>query len=465
GALFTGLAGHWANRQWYTDVRVYNRSAENDFPYTNTLSTAQRREENTHSAFWQRGVVAQLGFKPAINKEWWLQSWWNNGWRQIQGPLGSAAGSDEQEDSALRLNLQYKHVLPHGELRSQGGWLADEMRYNGASFQTRQFIFKTDWEHDLSQRLRIQLGGQWNWRQASNDNYKADENRLEASARLRWQPMQQWVGSINLHQVATDTLLGPLVPSIGSELRPFRHLQIKTAAGRHYRLPTLHDRFWPIFGQPDLKPEKGWHAEGNLLTDDWIVLSGRLQLGLTRYWLWINDWIMWRPTVAPGSDGAPVSGWGPKNLREVYSRGWEADVRWQHKVLEFGANAAYTRSENRNALDEFDRTYRQQLPFVPVWKGGAWFRLATQGWLGELNGQYTGRRYTTGVADRYLSLPPYYLLNLSAGKSLLIRKMQLSLLLQVRNLLDHQYQNYENRAMPGRSYNLTINYTFTTSEK
>ena len=465
GALFTGVADYWANRKWLADVRVYRRSAKNDFPYTNTLKKARPREHNTHSSFLQQGVVAQLGFKPTPDQEWWLQSWWSNNWREIQPLMGGQSATDEQEDEALRLNLQYKRVLPKGEWQMQGGWLFDEMLYNGRSFKTRQFIAKSSWDHDLSDKLLIQVGGQWNWRQAQNVNYLQDENRMDASARLRWQPLPGWVTSLNLRQIATDTLWGLLSPSIGTEVTLLRYLKIKSAAGKHYRLPTLHDRFWPIFGRPELKPEEGWHAEGSLFLEGVPVLNGKLQLGLTRYWLWINDWIIWRPTVAQGPDGAPVSGWGPKNLRSVYSRGWEGELQWQHRLVQMGATAAYTHSENRNALDEFDRTYRQQLPFVPLWKGSAWLRISKQGWLAEALGQYTGRRYTTGVEDIFSSLPPFYLLDVSAGKSMQWRSMNFGLLLQIRNLLDHQYQNYENRAMPGRSYNLTINYSFNKSEK
>ncbi len=460
GSYFTGVAGNWANRQWQTDVRLYRRTAENDFPYTNTLKRAQPRERNVHSAFWQQGGVAQIGFRPAPEHELWLQAWWQKGSRQVQPPIGSTSGSDEQQDEALRLNLQYRRVLPLGEWQLQSGLIDEEMIHNGSGFRARQFIAKTDWETELSHKLLLQVGGQWNWRKATNENYSRDEDRLEAFTRLRWQPHQSWVTSLNLRQIVTDQLWGPLSPSIGTEVALLPYLKAKASGGRHYRVPTLNDRFWPWFGQPDLKPEIGWNTEAGLISEELDLFGGKFQADINAYWLWIDDWIMWRPAVAPGPDGEPVSGWGPKNLRSVYSRGYEMGLRWQHSILELGGNAAYTRSENSVALNEFDRTVGQQLPFVPLWKASSWLRVAKAGWLGELNGQYTGRRYTTGVEDDAQSLPQYYLLNLSAGKTWQLQNHSLGLLLQLRNLLDHQYQNYENRAMPGRSYNLTLNYIF-----
>ncbi len=126
---------------------------------------------------------------------------------------------------------------------------------------------------------------------------------------------------------------------------------------------------------------------------------------------------------------------------------------------------SYTRTENTNPISQFDRVVKQQLPFIPLWKGSSWVRVNSHGWLAELSGQYTGRRYTTGVEEISSSLPPFYLLSMSTGKTLVFQKHTLGVLFQVRNLLNHQYQNYENRAMPGRSFNFTINYIFTNTRE
>jgi vitamin B12 transporter len=462
GARFTGLAGQWANSRWQSDVRLYRQSAENDFPYTNTLLRAQPREQNRHSALWQEGVVAQLGYRPAAHQEWWLQGWWNRGWRQIQPPMGSVSGTDEQENEALRLNLQYKRILKQGQWQAQLGWLSDELVYNNSQFSSRQLIAKTDWEQDLGRRWRVQAGGQWSWRQAINANYRAAENRLESFALLRWEPLPVWTTTFNVRQVLADGVPGPLAPSLGTEAKLLPWLSLKGAAGRHYRLPTLNDRFWPWFGNPELRAERGWHAEGGLASKALPLLGGSLALEATRYWLLIDDWILWLPTVVPGADGAPLSGWGPRNIQQVYSRGWEGSLAWEHPGgWALGGHLAYTRTENSRPLHEFDRTAGRQLPFTPAWKAGGWLRWSRQGWLAELNHNYVGRRFTTGEEDLYNSLPPFGILNLSAGKRLQWRHHGVSLLAQARNLLDHQYQNYERRPMPGRNYTLTITYSIS----
>ncbi|WP_040397992.1 TonB-dependent receptor [Cesiribacter andamanensis] len=460
GARFSGLAGQWTRQRWQTDLRLYRQSADNDFPYTNTLLRTRPREQNTHSAFWQEGVVAQLGFKPAAEREWGLQSWWNRSWRQIQPPMGSIMGTDEQQQEALRLNLQYKQVVKQGQWQAQLGWLSDELVYNGAQFISRQLIAKSDWEQDLGPSWRLQAGGQWSRRQATNANYEAAEIRLESFALLRWQPHSRWTNTFTIRQVLADGAWAPLAPSLGSEAGLFSFLTLKAAAGRHYRLPTLNDRFWPWFGKPELKAEQGWHAEGGLATNALPLFGGKAKAEATRYWLLIDDWILWLPTVVPGPDGEPLSGWGPRNIQQVYSRGWEGNLDWQHAGgWSLGTNAAYTRTENRLALHAFDRTAGRQLPFTPYWKAGGWLRWHRKGWLAELNHTYVGRRFTTGEEDPFNSLPPFWLLDLSAGKQLQWRRHSVSLLLQARNVLDHQYQNYERRPMPGRHYNLSITYS------
>jgi iron complex outermembrane receptor protein len=110
------------------------------------------------------------------------------------------------------------------------------------------------------------------------------------------------------------------LPRFGLIVNPFEFTALKASHGRHFKAPNMNDLFWDqppyMIGNPDLKPEVGWHSDVTLeqsFFDDRVFITGS-------YFHWdIDDKIQW------GSDDQGV--WTPQNLKRFKADGLEAGLR------------------------------------------------------------------------------------------------------------------------------------------
>jgi outer membrane cobalamin receptor len=107
-------------------------------------------------------------------------------------------------------------------------------------------------------------------------------------------------------------------PQIGLIVRPAERLRLSFSAGRAFRAPGFNDLYWPVNGNPDLKPESGIAYE---LGCECTPLN-TTSVGISLYMRDINDRITWMP----GQDGL----WKPQNLNVLSIKGCDAQI--QHRI-------------------------------------------------------------------------------------------------------------------------------------
>lgn len=474
GHRFTGLAAGAGPGKWFFSTKIYRQQADNGFEYTNTLKKSRPVERNRNSRFEQHGLVQDIGYRFSSRSLLNFNSWYRQSYRQIQPAMGDLNSADWQEDRNLNLSLQYKYRNAWGLLDMQLGHLYNYLLYNGGNeYQTWQNIGRIRYEKEVAEGLQLQAGAKINLIEAAIEQYRngsAHENRGDLFTSLRYKLSKRLNTSLNLRQALVEGYQVPFTPSAGLSLDLIQgqrsRLQLLASGGRSYRVPTLNDRYWLPGGNPDLLPEDSWNLESTL---KYLLnqKSRSLELSATAYRMWTHNLIMWLPGTVRGSDGKPVSAWTPRNFQEVAGKGLEGSLHFSQKrmagTLETGGTLAYTRSLNKKARNEYDRTLNRQLPFVPVFKSNAYLSYQLKGWSAGLNWAYTGIRYTTGEEEEAFSVPAYQLIDCSFSKSFSLNKHLLQLALEARNLLNEQYQNYEKRAMPGRNFNITAQYIFNQS--
>ncbi len=105
-----------------------------------------------------------------------------------------------------------------------------------------------------------------------------------------------------------------LSPQIGlvSMLGP--KLRTKLSIGKAFRTPTFNDMYWPIYGNPNLKPEHGWAYELRFETS----LSGDWFSALSLFMRQVRDRIFWLPRA----DGL----WQPQNVNYLAIKGFEFEI-------------------------------------------------------------------------------------------------------------------------------------------
>tara|TARA_B100000902_G_C26442262_1_gene496635 strand:- start:46 stop:498 length:453 start_codon:yes stop_codon:yes gene_type:complete len=146
----------------------------------------------------------------------------------------------------------------------------------------------------------------------------------------------------------------------------------------------------------------------------------------------------------------------PSNIKKVFSRGFEADIKVNTNNLIFNTNYSFTKSTNDNDTENLDYTSGEQLRYVPLHKGNVSLTLIDKNIHLTLNKMYTGKVITSYAFPENKTLDSFLLTDLSC--KYILTNYQISILLKVKNLFNKSYVTYLNYPNPGREYLLTINY-------
>ncbi len=230
------------------------------------------------------------------------------------------------------------------------------------------------------------------------------------------------------------------LPRFGLIVNPFENTVLKFSRGKHFKAPTPNDLFWPddgwATGNPELKPEKGWHTDATLeqgLYDDKLFFS-------LSYFHWdIEDKIAWAenpnyPTIFPG-----LNKWTPSNVDTFEGRGWEVGLKigpLRNMILSL--DYTYTDAEEqkkggpkRQALYTPDNQFKGVLTY---WAGFGLSATATVRYVGE-------RPYYANDTDvdPTKTLPHYWTADLKIEQRLYDHW---TLALHGNNLFDKGYETY-----------------------
>ena len=223
------------------------------------------------------------------------------------------------------------------------------------------------------------------------------------------------------------------------------NLSVKAGYGRAFRPPTVNELYWHedygvpewnMFGNPDLRPEKG---ESYDLTLHWQDKAGRtLTAGVFRSRL--TDGIAW---------DQEAEGWKTKNIDRVKITGFE--LRWERKAKNgFGGDITYTWLNRQDWKPETGYVKNTRLGEHRVAVGitysrGPW--LARGCWR-----LVTGRTPQWGQA-----MPDYRLLD----TALIYRtRGGYEIKLAINNLLDTAYEINAGYPMPGRNLEVSLYHAF-----
>ncbi len=138
------------------------------------------------------------------------------------------------------------------------------------------------------------------------------------------------------------------VPLFGLVLNPFEDTAIKATHGRHFLAPTPNDLFWPKEkyrqGNPDLKPETGWHTDVTLdqgLFDNMLFLTGS-------YFRWdLDNRIQW-------TSDPDTYVYSPQNLKGYRADGVEIGMKLG-PVYDFTLALDYTYLNAEEEAQEYGR--------------------------------------------------------------------------------------------------------------
>lgn len=446
------------------------------FAYRNQLNnaypSAERRNyflEQSQTA--QRGIGQDVYLRHHSGRQLSVNAWLSDN-DLVLTPQDSIARERTRSGSARLLT-----TWETDRLTIRLGWIRDQFDYAKGNFdapshtQTDRFLARAEREFVLlptgrSARLNLRVGGEWSHYRTRTDGYGGGlitENRQDLYALLRLQT-KRWLVSANVRQGFVTRFNPPLTPSLGVEYRLRQGdgftLTAKGSVGRSYRVPTLNERYWLVLGNPNLRPENGFHLEAGLAANATLSRHLTLTAEATAYRNRVDNWSYWNPAF----------GYRVENLQLVVARGAEltTTLTYARGGWQAGLRASYalTRSSQERAYDTYAADLiGRQLPYVPVHNGtvNAWVqrgqtRLTVQT-------QASSRRYITFDESQFLTgttltnvlLESRIKLGATERSPVSVRVQG-----QVNNVFDALAFSVKRNALPGRNFaiNLIINPSF-----
>lgn len=457
---FTGFNTEYSKGNFESLTKIYYQTQKNNFPFQQSNGET---EEQQNAAIRKYGIIQEVSYKLSSNRYLSFSGWYNFTDRELQPTINNNYNEGQytvQTDNSLRLTADYHHNTSLGYFNFKLAYLRDFFNYNNSNqYTTQQYISSIGYEKKLFEKIHFTLGAKLNHTRADVEQYESFEyeNRVDLYSAVKYQLTDRWKISLIGRQNFNEGYRTPFVPSLGSEISLLsdstQHLTFRLLAGKSFRLPTLNERFW-VSGDPNIRPEQGNNVEGGF---DYSVKRSFWEgkTSVTYYAMWMNDWILWQP-------GVPE--WYPSNVKKVNFSGieWTTDfsVPFSNGSFRAGWSYTYSRAINQTALSEYSRAVGKQLPYSPRHSGVLYSDVSWKRWSLLSGITATGKRFIGD--DNVDFLEPFSLVNIGLNRGILLKDKHSFLIgFKINNLLDTQFETYQNRAMPGINYEANIKYNFT----
>jgi outer membrane receptor protein involved in Fe transport len=195
---------------------------------------------------------------------------------------------------------------------------------------------------------------------------EGDVTMVEAAGGLKYETTRwQLDGAVGLAIPAgIDASPWPEVRLV-TKYRPRKDLELVATGGHKGRVPSLRERFDSVSGNPELDPEKAWHAELRAIEH----LGERLRVEVAPFYRRTTGAI--RTDPRPPTDGEPRT---LINLGLTNLLGIDTQARYQpHRMLELGGSYGYSRIRGSEA----DGPYLEMHPLdrFPTHRADGWVQV------------------------------------------------------------------------------------------
>ncbi|GGM73541.1 TonB-dependent receptor [Dyadobacter beijingensis] len=414
---------------------------------------------------FQQGVAQDLFFNSNKDREISAHVWLTD--NKLTLTPEDAQGREMTRTTAYRTMVRYRA----GTLALRTAWVRDIIDYAKGDISDPDHSVtdkvatrvEKDFSFNIGANLNpvsIKTGGEWTHYRSSVPGYAqspVSENRTDVFLLTRWQPATRLTVSANLRQGLVTGFNPPFTPSVGAEYglvqKAYYHLTLKGSYGRSYRVPTLNERYWKDLGNPTIRPETGWNKEAGLEQVLKNAFGGTWRTSATFYHNRVKDWTYWNPS----------RNYRVENLQQVLARGLELQVGFQKQSASWrsglDAGYAWNKSSQEKAYDNYSQDIvGKQLVFVPEHTVNANAFIQYKATRITSQFQAASKRYTT--FDNTQFLDGYGLVNLLAETTFSFSGMQARVQGQIRNLTNTFYLNVRNNAMPGRSFAVSLTFSY-----
>lgn len=487
------------NNKIQSKTRVYNNTSKNDYSFINKVITDKPRVKNKNANYSKYGFAQELYFHPSENNYISAKTWWQNANRSIPTVLSyegdNQSNLNKQDDNTAKIIIDWKYYNNKSSFYISSGYdyqnldykLMNEVSGIGkipaiySSSKMNSFYNKLKYDFNINKNILFQSSVNYNHFDVHTKDSvkKTGYDVIRDDFSLFGGIYIQMLKKINLSLMLRDDIINknfsPLIFDLGLSYKPIftTDFVIKGSITRNYHHPTLNDLYWQPGGNPDLKPEEGFTEE---LSIHYINTKRKTNINtqLTAYYSDINKWIIWLPSFK--------GYWEPFNIKRVKSYGLEYNLKINTEIgnikLQLHGNYGLTKSLNYgDPLSWGDKSYKKQLPFIPVHSGNVMTSVSYKGFYLRYQYNSYSERFTmtsnkVGLEDDSDDLGtgnssgklnwyyPYHMNKVSIGKNLSFNSYKIGLEFKINNLFDEEYRSVLGRYMPGRYYSLLLMLTF-----
>ena len=465
-----------SNRFSFSAVGEYLH-AKNDYPYTikNGIETIHDRRNNSRmnsghaelNFLWNTGRTSQLGGKV----------YYYDNDRQLPGQVFYYSNTSRE-------TLRDRNVF--GQLTFQQRW---------------------------GERLSLKLLAKYNWAASLYDDgmvaaWSQDgdyyQREAYASASLLYTPMDHWA-----FDYSADYAYNNLNSTLPTDTRPYRNTILQSATAKYskgqltvmarllyslylndakdgesadnmrrfspslslsyalkpqlhlrvsykdiFRAPTFNENYFFHYGNKNLNAENTKQLNLGMTFATELSSSTELSATADLYYNWVTDMIV----------GVPYNMfvWTCVNVGKVHVLGLDITANGvQHigrHTLTFTGNYSLQRARNRS--NDESPYYNNQIAYIPIHTGAASLSWENP-WVNfSVNAHVVGERWASNEHLDGTNIEQYEELGLTAWRKFHIGRPVAEIRFDVKNLLDKQYEIVRSYPMPGRSWQLSLNFKF-----
>ena len=445
-------------------VKAYRTSSDNDFEYNNIGVIPHQVMKQKNGEYVDYGLMPEYQWRrrnSLITIVSWNQ-WSDRNCPQIMPNVNNDNTKEYTENGYSRNFISYKTYWQTGKIEVKSAYFYEKQHYFLESYTdigtpVTQINSKNDANvfHqivDLNQNLykswKLNAKIQYDYEEVSSNNYQGIKDRdiLSFYAALTGNIVKPLDVRLTLRNDWVDWESKGFFPTATLSYSSLfvKGLKINAGYSHNYRNPSLNDLYWNPGGNENLKPENGRTLDGNISYSR--TFGGfSVESTLGTYYSVVKDWIQWVPTT--------YRYWVPENVNTVVAYGAEAHLKlnyilnnWNFSV---SGNYVYSHTTDESGM---------QLIYIPLHHANAFAEVKWKTWNMTYTMEYTGERKTSMNANEFygFQLNPYTLHHVSLGKQIYRFYAEF----RINNLTNVEYMAVLWRPMPGRSYEISLNYKF-----
>lgn len=455
---------NYSNERFAISIKESLIDHKNEYTYKNDSNDIMKRK---NAAYYQLSVLPEVKAYINKNNSFTASGWITRGKRDLPSLNNTAQNNVFQEDESDRWSMNWNYNSNKITNHIKAALFSENLNYfdslakidSKSKMQTR--IMENDLHYKWKEGHALSLGFNYTFNKANTTEYNGDKlmERYAVFASHKDDFLnERLITHLAVRYEHVTTGLNPLTYNLGAEYAIHKNVLLKLNGGKVYRIPTMNDLFWTPGGDPNLKPEEGYTADGtaqfSLTINKYdIIVSG------SAFYKVISNWIQWVPSS--------VGSFKPVNLQEVFSRGtetsWQLGYTKNKLRIQLKCLTAYVLSTVNRTILEGDPTLKKQLIYTPRYTANSSLTFSYKHFAIAYFHNYAGYRFTS--SDNGSWLTPYHYSTLRGSVGYQYNKFNVSFFGNINNILNRDYEVLQNIPQPLRYFEFGAQVIFTHNKK